>query len=176
MTGKVLGGLAALVLVIVALGFVLPDKAHIERSVVIKAPVEEVYALVSDLNEVDRWSPWAEQDPEMTSVITDSGVGQKQIWTSQKMGSGSQEIAALDPFSRVDYRLDFGKMGVAAAAMTLAPVADGAEVVWSFDSNMRNGVPLYIQPLSTYMGLFIDDMLGKDYEKGLANLKALAEA
>ncbi len=176
MLKKILIGLAGLVVVLIALGFVLPDKAHIERSVVIKAPQETVYALVADLNEAGKWSPWQEYDPSMTATVTGSGVGQKQIWVSKKMGNGSQEIAALAPPSRVDFNLDFGTHGVATAVMTLEPVADGTKVVWSFDSNMRKGVPVYMAPMSTYMGFFMDAMLGKDYDKGLANLKRVAEA
>lgn len=175
MLRKMLLGLAGVVVVLVALGFVLPDKAHVERSVVINAPQEKVYALVADLNAVDAWSPWREHDPAMTTAIAGTGVGQKQTWESKKLGNGSQEIAALAPPSRVDYALDFGAQGAARAAITLEPVAEGTRAVWSFDSNMRKGVPVYMQPLSTYLGFFMDGMIGEDYEKGLANLKRLAE-
>lgn len=173
---KILIGLAGLVVVLIALGFVLPDKRHVERSIVINAPPEKVYALVADLKESDKWSPWAEMDPAMTSEITGDGVGQKQSWKSKKMGDGSQEIVALNPPTHVDYALNFGPMGVATAGIDLEPVAEGTKAVWSFDTNMREGVPFYMQPISTYMGFFMDGMLGKDYEKGLANLKRVAEA
>jgi len=173
---RILLGLLGLVVLIFALGFVLPDKAHVERSVVINAPQEEIFALVADLNNADKWQAWSEYDPEMTSSVSGAGVGQKQSWTSKKMGSGSQTIAALSPPSRVDYALEFGKMGVATATMTLEPAPEGTKVVWSFDSNMRKGVPFHMQPMSTYMGFFMDGMLGKDYEKGLSNLKRVAEA
>jgi hypothetical protein len=116
-------------------------------------------------------------DPNMTQEITGEGVGQKQVWKSKKMGDGSQEITSLNPPAHVDYRLDFGPMGKATAAMRLEPQGDAAtKVVWSFDSNAREGVPFLMKPLSTYMGFFMDGMLGKDYEKGLANLKRVAEA
>lgn len=176
MLKKLLLGLAGLVVIVVALGFVLPDKSHVERSVVINAPQEKVFALVADLNESSKWAPWGEYDPAMESVITGTGVGQKQSWTSKKVGNGSQEIAALSPPSRVDYKLDFDGNGVGTAAMVLDPAAEGVRVTWSFDTNMRKGVPVYMQPFSTYMGFFMDGMLGKDYEKGLANLKRVAEA
>lgn len=176
MLGKLIGGLAALIVILIALGFVLPDKAHVEREIVINAPPEEVYALAADLNQQERWSPWRAYDPAMESVVTGEGVGQKMTWTSEKMGDGSQEITALEPPSRIDTHLEFGGKGVADAAMTLTPVAEGTRVVWTFDANMREGVPLWMQPMSTYMGFFMDGMLGKDYETGLANLKREAEA
>ncbi|HOP21120.1 MAG TPA: SRPBCC family protein, partial [Amphiplicatus sp.] len=59
MLGRILIGLAAIFAIVIALGFVLPDKTHVERSIVINAPQEEVFALVSDFNEWSAWSPWA---------------------------------------------------------------------------------------------------------------------
>jgi hypothetical protein len=41
---------------------------------------------------------------------------------------------------------------------------------------MREGKPLMKQPINTYIGLFMDSMLGKNYEAGLANLKAVVES
>ena len=176
MVKKTLIGLVGLGVVLLALGFVLPDKAHVERSIVINAPTEKVYALVSDLNESQKWEPWGAHDPAMTQEITGAGVGQKQVWKSKKMGDGSQEITSLNPPTHVDFALDFGEMGRATAAMQLQPVAEGTKVVWSMDTNVREGVPVYMQPVSTYMGFFMDGMVGKDFEKGLANLKQVAEA
>ena len=173
---KMLIGLAGFVVVLIALGFVLPDKAHVERSIMVNAPPEKVYALVADLNRADEWQPWNAMDPAMTQEIVGAGVGQKQTWKSKKLGDGSQEIVSLNPPTRVDYALDFGDMGVATAAMQLEPSGQGTSVVWSLDTNMRKGVPIFMQPISTYMGFFMDGMLGKDYEAGLANLKRVAEA
>ncbi len=176
MVKKILIGIAGLFVVLIALGFVLPDKAHVERSIVVKAPPERIYALVADLNESGKWQPWSAMDPAMTQEVTGEGVGQKQIWKSKKLGDGSQEIVSLNPPTHVDYALDFGDMGVAAAAISLEPIAEGTKVTWSLDTRMREGVPVYMQPISTYMGFFMDAMVGKDYEKGLANLKRAAEA
>lgn len=176
MVKKILLGVVSLVVVLAALGFVLPDSRHVERSVVINAPPEKIYALVADLNEANRWSPWSKMDPAMTQEISGSGIGQKQVWKSKKLGDGSQEIVGLNPPTGVDYSLDFGDMGRAMAAMRLEPTAGGVKATWSLDTRMRDGVPFYMQPMSTYMGFFMDQMVGKDYESGLADLKRLAEA
>lgn len=179
MLKKILGGIAILLIAIVALGFVLPDKAHIEREIVINAPQEDVYTLISDFGEWDRWSPWAAIDPDAEYSYSGSGVGQRMEWKSDHpdVGNGAQEITALDEPSRVVTALDFGDMGQAEAAFTLEPAEGGAtKVIWSFDSNMRKGVPVYMKPMSTYMGFFMDGFLGPAYEEGLANLKREAEA
>lgn len=180
MLGKILGGAAVLIAVLIALGFVLPDRAHVEREIVIDAPQEEVFALVSDFNQWSLWSPWAALDPDTTYTITGApgAVGHRMEWASEdpKVGNGAQTIAAVSAPDRVATHLDFGDMGKADAAFTLAPVDDGVKVVWAFDANMREGVPVYMQPVSTYMGFFMDSMIGRDYEKGLAALKKAAEA
>lgn len=176
MLKKILVGIIGLIVVLAALGFALPDKTHIERQTVINASPETVFALVSDFNQWSKWSPWDDYDPDMINTVTGSGVGQKMSWQSKKTGNGSQAITALDPPSRMTTHLEFDGMGVADAVIALEPVAEGTRVTWSFDSNARAGVALWMQPLATYMGLFMDQMLGPDYEKGLASLKKEAEA
>lgn len=176
MLKKILGAVAALIVIVVALGFVLPDRVEMSREIVIDAPQEDIFALVADLNRHARWAPWGDYDPDMKTTIAGEGVGQKMVWTSEKMGEGSQEITALDAPSRADFYLDFGANGVAEAAIALSPVEGGVRAVWSFETNMREGAPFWMKPPATYMGFFMEGMLGKDYEKGLANLKREAEA
>ncbi len=175
---KIIGIVVASLAGLVALGFVLPDKAHVERSVVVNAPPEKVFALISDFNQWSRWSPWADLDPDTAYEISGSGVGHQMRWTSKdpNVGAGVQTVTAMEPPSRLVTHLEFGDMGNADATMTLTPEGEATKVVWSLDSKMRDGVPLWMKPMSTYMGFFMDGMVGADYEKGLAKLKAAAEA
>ena len=179
MLGKIFGGLAAIIVIIIALGFVLPDKVHVEREAVINAPQEEVFALISDYEAWNSWSPWAEKDPDAEYSYSGSGVGQKMVWKSDdpNVGNGSQEITRLESPSLVVTRLEFDGMGDANASFALSPADGGAtRIVWSFDTAMRDGFPIYMKPMATYMGFFMDNWVGKDYEQGLANLKRVAEA
>ena len=175
---RILGGLVAFVVIVFALGFVLPDRARVEREIVINAPQEEVFALVSDFNEWEKWSPWASIDPDAEYTLTGQGVGQRMEWKSDnpEVGDGSQVLTAINAPDSVDTFLDFGDMGQANATFKLSPAYDGVKVVWSFESNMRKGVPFMMKPMSTYMGFFMDGFLGPAYEEGLENLKQAAEA
>lgn len=178
MIGKILGGLAAFIIIVIALGFLLPDKAQVEREIVINAPQEEIFALVSDFGEWEKWSPWANIDPNAEYSFSGEGVGQRMEWKSDHpdVGAGAQEITAMEAPNTLVTHLDFGDMGQADAAFTLSPAEGGAtKVVWAFESNMRKGVPAHMQPVSTYMGFFMDAFLGPAYEEGLANLKRVAE-
>lgn len=179
MIKNILLGLAGLIVIVVLLGFFLPDRVHLERETTINAPQEEVYALISDFEQWDRWSPWAKLDPDADYTLTGSGVGQRMEWKSDHpdVGNGSQEITAMSPPESLTTHLDFGDMGQADAIFTLSPAGKNAtNVVWSFDTNMREGVPIYMQPMSTYFGFMMDGMLGPQYEEGLANLKREAES
>ncbi|CAK9041832.1 tRNA (guanine-N(1)-)-methyltransferase (M1G-methyltransferase) (tRNA [GM37] methyltransferase) [Durusdinium trenchii] len=178
MIKNILMGVGALIVIVIALGFVLPDRVHLERETTINAPQEEIYTLVADFNQWDSWSPWAKLDPDAEYSLSGSGVGQRMEWKSDHpdVGNGAQQITAMDAPNSVSTFLDFGDMGQANATFTLTPAGDGAtKVVWGFDTNMRKGVPFYMQPMSTYMGYFMDSFLGPSYEEGLANLKAVAE-
>jgi uncharacterized protein YndB with AHSA1/START domain len=178
MLKKILLGVLALIVVVVALGYVIPDKARAERSIVVAAPQEQVFAILSDLNNFNRWSPWYEKDPAAEYSVVGSGVGQKFTWKSAKreVGSGAQEIVKLEAPSLVACRLVFGEgMGVADTAFALAPADGGTKVTWSIESHMREAVPFYMAPIYAYMGFFMDQMMRPDFDRGLANLKRVAE-
>lgn len=162
-------GLLALLAVV---GLLLPAQSHVERSVVIDAPAETVFPLVNNLHEFNRWSPWAERDPDTQYRFEgpDNGVGAKLFWSSEQLGDGSQEIVESEPGKRVATALDFGDMGTALAAFTLEPSDDGVKVTWGLD--VEHGK----NPVDRYMGLMMNMWVGADYEAGLANLQALAES
>jgi uncharacterized protein YndB with AHSA1/START domain len=168
----VLGLFAALIVVFVGGGFLLPDEAVVQRQAVIKAPPEKVFAIISNIKRNNEWSPWAELDPNMKVAYEgpDAGVGQKLVWDSanSNVGKGSQTFTEIVENRRVASELDLGNMGKATASMELAPVPDGTGVTWGFKSHLDNLV-------ERWFGLLFDRWIGADYEKGLAKLKALAE-
>ncbi|MEO1507365.1 MAG: SRPBCC family protein [Cyanobacteria bacterium J06633_23] len=175
---KVIGGSATGVLLAFVAGFVLPSQIHVERSLLISAPPTEIFPMVSDFNQWEAWSPWAKMDPNAEMAISGTGVGQTMEWHSEDpdVGNGTQEIMGMESPSYVSTHLDFGDQGMADAMLTLTPQGEGTLVSWTLDSDMRAGVPTVMQPISTYFGFLMDSMIGKDYEKGLSNLKALAES
>ena len=171
--------LALLLLVAIAIiaGFVLPSQVHVERQMIIDAPPEEVFPHVSDYRAWDAWSPWANIDPDAKMTVEGDGVGQKMSWASDhpEVGTGSQQIVQLDAPRQMKSRMEFENMGVSDIGFSLEPVENKTRVTWSLDTDMREGMPLAKQPMSTYMGFFMDSMVGKSYEKGLATLKSVVE-
>jgi uncharacterized protein YndB with AHSA1/START domain len=174
MLKKLLLGLAVLVVLLLAAGLFLPKSMHVERSIVTSASPERVFSLVDGFARFNEWSPWAELDPDTVYKYSGppSGVGARMEWTSQdsSVGTGSQEVIAIEPGRSVTNRLDFGPQGTATARIDIVPDGTGSRVTWSMDSSFEDDY------FGRYFGLFMEKFVGRDYEKGLAKLKALAEA
>lgn len=162
-----------------SLGYILPDRAHVTREIDIAAPAETVFALVSDLRAAEPWSPLGALDPQADYHVSGDGVGQRAELSGGRLGAFSlaQELVAVAEPARMVSRVSLAGMGAADAAFTLTPQADHkVRVAMSFDANMRDGVPLLLQPFAVYAGYFADAALGPSYEQGLADLKRAAEA
>jgi uncharacterized protein YndB with AHSA1/START domain len=164
----------ALIGLALAVGLFLPEAAHVERTVTTSASPDSVYRIVNGFRRFNEWSPWFDLDPQARYVYTgpETGVGARMAWTSDKrdVGSGSQEILAVDPGRMVKTRLDFGSEGLATSTLTIEPEGPGSRLTWAFDTSFSGNF------LGRYFGLMFDKFIGRDYEKGLARLKALAEA
>ena len=169
---KVLLGLAILIVVLVAVAYVLPRRMHAERSVTIQASPAEVFAILNSYKRFNEWSPWAGKDPnaKYTYEGPEAGVGASMSWTGNSdVGVGKQTITESKPDQLVKTHLAFGD-GDAEAAFTLSADGTGTKVTWSLDADMG------MNPIGRWFGLFFDGMIGKDYDQGLAKLKALLES
>lgn len=168
----IVGIIAALLLLIVGGAYLLPSDVTVMRQAEIKAPPEKVFALVSSYKRFSEWSPWAGLDPNTKYAFegADSSVGSKMTWASNNpnVGKGSQEITELTPPSHLTVKLDFGEMGVSQSNWTLEPKDGGTLATWDFRMKAE-GV------MNRWLGLMMDRFIGPDYEKGLANVKAIAE-
>lgn len=168
-----LGIIIVLVVTFLLGGMLLPSGQYVERSAVVKADQAEVFALVSDYLQFNKWSPWATYDPDAEYEFSGpaTGVGSKMNWRSeqQKVGNGTQEIVEFQPDTMVKSKLTFEGFDTPSyATFTLRSTDSGTHVTWSFDANMDT-------MLGRYMGLMMDKWVGADYELGLARLQELAE-
>jgi effector-binding domain-containing protein len=171
---KIVLFVVVLVVLLAGIGMLLPRSVHVERSTSIGAPPATVFALVNGYRLFNKWSPWFALDPEAQYSYEgpDFGAGAKMAWASAKkdVGSGSQKIVESRPNEMVRTELDFGDQGLATAQFNLSREGEGTTVTWGLDADMGAG------PIGRWFGLMMDRMVGKDYEKGLAGLKTLAES
>ena len=177
---RLLGFIIVLIIALIGVAFVLPRTAHVERSITIDRPASEVFGVLDNLRQFNRWSPWFELDPNAAYTFSGppSGVGAKFAWAGNKdVQSGSMEIVDAKPDNSLTLQLDFGDMGRPMARFALAPTTGGTRVTWSLDSTQPLAIDgkLIWNTIGRYMGLFMDHMVGPDYDRGLAKLKSLVE-
>lgn len=175
---KIFLGLAALIVIAFAVSFLLPDTVHIERTTVVSAPAHRVYRLVNDLRTYDQWMPWNRKDPKMVQTFSgpETGVGASYSWTSKdrQVGNGTLTITQSVPDQQVVTAINFGDMGASYGGWFIQPMDTLTRVIWYMDAKMT-GPNFFYAVVSRYMGLFMDRMVGPDFELGLDSLKSLAE-
>ena len=172
-------GLLAFIALVVIVSFFLPSKSHVERSIVIKASDSAIFGKVNNLKTFVTWIPWTKKDPnsKMEFFGPEQGVGQGYTWDSEnrEVGKGKMTITQSTPNQAVDMEMEFDGMGKSGAAFTFMKEADGPKVKWEMNGNCDN-MPLLWRVPSKYMCLFMDRMVGPDFEQGLASLKEMSEA
>ena len=161
------------VAVIVAFAVTRPDSFRVERSTTVKAPPEKVFALINDFHQWGAWSPWEKIDADLKRTYSGatSGVGAFYGWEGQKTGDGRMEILESSPSSKIKIKLDFFKPFEAhnTAEFSVQAKGDLTDVSWA----MYGPSPFMAKVMGVFMSM--DSMVGKDFETGLANMKAAAE-
>jgi uncharacterized protein YndB with AHSA1/START domain len=172
LTLRILGGLAAFIVALVAIAYLLPRHYRVERSIVINAPAAALFPRVADMREWKNWTVWHERDPEIKNTYSAEQlvVGAWSEWDSKKEGRGKATVTALEPGRRAVYRLEFPDFGsVSTGVFVLTPEGNGTRLVWSDEGDLG------YNPINRWFGLWLDGLVGADFEAGLAKLKRTVE-
>lgn len=170
----VVGVIVAIVVVVLILASRKPAVFQVVRTATIDAPPQHVFGYLNDFREWRKWSPWEGLDPDLQRTYSgaDSGVGARYAWEgNKKVGAGSMEIVESTPPSKISLKLDFSRPFEAhnVTDFTFEPAGNGTKLTW----DMHGPNQCMGRVMSVFMDM--DAMVGKDFEKGLANLKAAAE-
>jgi uncharacterized protein YndB with AHSA1/START domain len=166
--------LALAVAVILGLAATKPGTIRVQRAIEIKAAAEKIYPLISDFHQWVAWSPYEKKDPAMKRTYggADHGKGATYAWDGDSnVGSGRMEILEVTPPSKVVIKLDFFTPfeGHNTAEFTMLPQGDGTHVTWTMHG------PAHFMSRLIQVFVNLDNMIGRDFEAGLANLKTLTE-
>ena len=165
--------LLLLIAIVIAVPFFLPSSTSVSRAMEINVPPEKLFAYVNNFEQFNRWSPWYGIDPDAKYEFEGpaEGVGSLMRWSSehQSVGVGSQKIVRSEPNKGVVTELSFEGQGNATARFDLEAMDGATRLTWSFETDWGNNL------VGRYMGLMMDKWVGNEYEKGLQNLKQLAE-
>jgi hypothetical protein len=151
------------------------DTYTVERSTTIDAPPKRIYDQIADFHNWTSWSPWEDVDPQLERTYSGapSGTGAVYAWAgNRKAGQGRMQITEATEPSKVQIDLVFEKPWKARndTVFVIAPEGSGSRVTWSMTGKKTL--------MTKAMGIFtsMDRLLGRDFEKGLARLKATVQS
>jgi len=175
MLKKILIALASIIVVFVIVVATRPANFRITRSTTIAAPAGVVFVQVNDFHKWDGWSPWAKLDPAMkqTHEGAPAGAGAIYSWAGNKeVGEGRMTITESRPNELIRIKLEFLKpfAAVNTTEFALAPAGNQTAITWSMTGTNNFMAKAFC------MFMDMDKMVGGDFEKGLAQMKSIAEA
>ena len=151
-----------------------PAHGTTERSVAIKAPPERIFPLIDNLRSMNTWNPFVKTDPNLKSDYSgpDNGKGAKYAFDGNK-NAGAGHIAITDsvPSSKVTMNLVMIRPFACdnIVEFTLVPAGDTTTVTWA----MSGPAPYFMRVMGTVFNM--ENMMQGTFDKGLADLKAMAE-
>lgn len=169
---KLLYGVVALVALLIVIGFMLPRTHSAEVSAEIDAHPATVFALLNNFRRYALWSPLVDTDPNVRMLYSgnDKGVGAIMSWDGAIVGSGTQTIVESRPYEQIRIVMNPGEPGEALLLFDLAAGTGTTIVSLRFEADYgMNIVARYFAPM-------LGRIVARDYESGMANLKALAES
>lgn len=175
MLKKVLLALAAIIALVLIVAAFQPAEYRVTRSATIAAPAAKIFPEVNDFHRWANWSPWEKLDPAMKRTFDGpaAGVGASYAWEGNNdVGSGKMTITESKPAEAIRIKLEFIKPmpGLSPTEFIFRPEGSGTTVTWTM-----TGEKNYISKV-VCLFMNMDKLVGGDFEKGLAALKANAEA
>ncbi|MCH9693380.1 MAG: SRPBCC family protein [Gammaproteobacteria bacterium] len=169
---KLLYGIGALLVLLVIVGFALPQKHRIEVNIEIDAQPATVFALVNDFRRFSHWAPWTNTDPNARFLYSGArrGEGAIMTWDGAIIGSGTQMITESRPYEHVGIVLSPGEAGEARSWFNLVPGVGTTLVSWGFEADYG------INIVGRYFASMLGSVVARDYQDGLSRLKELAES
>jgi hypothetical protein len=178
MLGNILFGVAGALIVFAVFVATRQSAYRVERKLELTAPTNLVFAVLNDLRQFSAvlvffGATLQKRDPGLLNIFEGpaTGVGQSWAWSGKEAGKGTLKIQQSVPGEKVVLALEFLEpmKSTATCALTLAARPTGSLVTWSMEGNHNF--------LGRAAGVFLnmDNLLGADIEKGLAELKTVAE-
>ncbi len=159
--------------VVVALGFLLPRNIHVERRLLISGTQRTIFSQVNTLKNWTKWSPWLITDTNAKVLFSgpESGVGASFTWMSndKNVGNGGISIVSSVYPDSLEVVYDFAEKGRSTGKFFFINENLNTDVIVSLDSDLG------LNPVSRWIGLFSDYLIGPDLDKGLNKLEQLVQ-
>ena len=167
-------GLALVVIAFLVVVAMQPSTFRIERTQRIEAPPYVVFNILNNFHRWPAWSPWEKLDPNMQKKHAGAEFGKGAVyeWSgNEEVGKGRMTIIDSQPEKHIAIKLEFIEPWEATntTLFTLTPEANAVHVKWAMEGHND----FMAKAASLFMNM--DELVGKDFERGLATLKQVAE-
>jgi effector-binding domain-containing protein len=172
MLKKIIYVILGVVVLLVVIGFMLPGKFEITRTVKVNAPAAYSFEEVDQLENWNNWSYWNTLDKTMKITYGEkkSGEGASYSWTGEEVGDGKLLITESIPNKSIKTDLDFMDNGIAKSWYTFEPVGDSTAVTMGFSTEFG------MNPFMRLMGAtMFESEMDKAFTYNLQKIKELAE-
>ena len=174
MLKKTLIALAVIIVVFLIIVATRPADFRVTRSATIAAPPSVVFAQVNDFHKWEAWSPWAKIDPAMKQTYEGPSAGKGAVYSwagNKEVGEGRMTITESRPSELIVIKLEFFKPFAAlnTTEFTFQPEGNQTLVTWVMTGKNN----FMAKAMCLFMNM--EKMVGGDFEKGLASMKAVAE-
>lgn len=168
---KIIGTIIVLIFIYAVIAMLAFSKDyHYEKSVVINAPQEKVWAYTGNLKGYNQWDPFSKEIKNFSVTYSGSGdqIGDSYHWKGDD-NEGEQAITEIVANEKLGTHLHFIKPfdGVAKSNIVLTPEGNGTKVTWMIDNELNTMMKI-MKPM-------MDSNMDKMFSQGLGDLKKLAE-
>ena len=167
--------LVVIIVVFIVIVAMQPSDFRITRTTNMSVPVAVVFAQVNDFHKWEAWSPWEKMDPMLKKTFggAPAGTGAVYSWVgNKKVGEGRMTILESRPNEMIRIKLEFLKPFKATNTTDFTFKADGNQTAVRWSMTGKNN--FFFKAFGLLMSM--DKMVGKDFEKGLAQMKSVTEA
>lgn len=154
--------------------FFVPSEFNIERKIMINANYKKIAPLLSDLHNWNEWSVWS-SNSDSTMILnydgSEIGEGSRVSWQGRLFGAGRIEILSNDAPDSITYIMNIGNAELNYYGIFyFDDFEDKTLLTWQKKGKVG------WNPADKLIVLVSDNMLGKDIEKGLKQIKNAAES
>ena len=171
---KTLIGVAIVVAALAGYVATRPSEFSVSRSATFAAPAPLVFAQVNELKRWEGWSPWQKKDPQAKNSYAGpaAGTGASMSWAgNNEVGEGRMTIVESRPAQLVRFKLEFFEPFAATNSAEFAFKQEGGRTAVTWTMRGQNNFVGKAMCLVFDM----DQMVGGDFEAGLAGIKAVVE-
>lgn len=142
-------------------------RLNFKKSILINAPPEEVFRVISNLEKWRPWNPWLVTEPDAQVEVAPGGKAYS--WRGKRIGTGSVRIISETAPGDISLALKFVTpyKSKSKVVFRIEREDEGSRVFWSMDGSL----PFFLFFLKDTMV----SLLGRDFDRGLLMLKDFVE-